>query len=64
MLFINNEVESDAINHQIGCYTGFLYKQLSVQRKCFVVTVVNKTCNSRTCLYIGGTILGITDLFK
>ena len=35
-----------------------------VERKCFVVAVVNKTCNRRTCLYIGGTILGITKLFQ
>ena len=54
MLFINNAVEGDVIN----CTNN------SLQRKCFVFTVVNKTCNRRTCLYIGGTILGITKLFK
>lgn len=64
MFFINNYVEFYVINQQIGGYLGFLYKQPSVQRKCFVVTVVTKMFDSRTCLYITGTILGITELFK
>ena len=63
-MFVINKVENDAINQQIGWYIGFLYKQLSFQGKCFDVTVMNKTFNSQNYLDIGGTILGITELFK